>query len=108
MKWEYLVVTVEKFLYDMLKIGNDGWELLAVYNDLVYFKRPQRDDSGPRDEIGILLTDLSKRSDPTSKTAANFIRNTIGIANTIKNEGWQFEVGHDLVEDILSLRNWTE
>jgi hypothetical protein len=102
-KWEYLVVTVQKFLDDMMEIGIDGWELSAVCNDLVYFKRPleEEDIPGPRKEVDILLADLSKRNDPISNRAANFIRHTLGIANTIKNTGWNFESGHDLIEDIF-------
>jgi hypothetical protein len=89
MRWEYRVVTVEKFLADMRYIGSDRWELVTISNDLVYFKRPLGDDGetqgaqNSREEAFALLTDLSKRDDPASQKAANFIRHTIGIANTI-------------------------
>jgi hypothetical protein len=108
MRWEYRVVTVEKFLADMRYIGSDRWELVTISNDLVYFKRLLGDDGetqgvpNSREEAFALLTDLSKRDDPASQKAANFIRHTIGIANTIQHVGWHFESGYDLIDDILN------
>jgi hypothetical protein len=101
--WEHRVVTIEYFFNNIVHIGADGWELVAVYNDEAYFKRPLQDGLLPnsRKEVSVLLNELSKRNDSTSQNAATFIRNTIGIANTIVNTGWHFESGSDLIEDIL-------
>jgi hypothetical protein len=53
-----------------------------------------------------MLVELSKRDDKTSKDAANFIRNMLGVANTIQSSGWIFEIGHDLIEDIIYPQVW--
>jgi hypothetical protein len=107
MKCEYLIVKVHKdlekreFAFNVLI--DEDWELVAVDNKTAYFKRPllPTPKEMAREDAVRIVTDLSKRDDATSKSAANFIRNTIGIANTILNSGWEFEKGHDLINDIL-------
>jgi hypothetical protein len=100
MKWEYIIININEC--DFASFGKIGFELVAVDNGKAYFKHPLEGDSenqdtpNPRREADILMTDLSKRNDPTSQKAANFIRHTIGIANTIENTGWHFEPGADL------------
>jgi phosphosulfolactate synthase (CoM biosynthesis protein A) len=103
MKWEYKTVATEKYLNTMIEIGCNEWELVAASDDLIHFKRPkkERNYSDARQSAFDVITELSKREDELSKLAANFMRNTIGIANTIENQGWNFAAGHDLIEDIL-------
>jgi hypothetical protein len=62
--------------------------------------------SSGRQLVSGMLIELSKRDDKTSKDAANFIRNTLGVANTIQSLGWIFEIGYDLIEDITYPQVW--
>ena len=40
-KWEYKIVPLGTFHgVDFDSLGNDGWELVAVYDDKLFFKRP--------------------------------------------------------------------
>jgi hypothetical protein len=39
-RFEYLVVSVEKNSDESMKsLGNEGWELVTIFNRLMYFKR---------------------------------------------------------------------
>jgi hypothetical protein len=42
MQWEYLIDhATETYSPDLNKLGNDGWELCAVDDYVMYFKRPK-------------------------------------------------------------------
>lgn len=45
MKWEYkmLDVFVKGNIKEMNKLGEAGWEMIAIYNGTMYFKRPIKD-----------------------------------------------------------------
>jgi hypothetical protein len=46
MKWEYLIAKAyhdldsPQAMADLDELGNEGWELVAVYADRMFFKRP--------------------------------------------------------------------
>ncbi len=45
MKWEYLIakaydLDIPKAMADLDELGDEGWELVAVYADRMFFKRP--------------------------------------------------------------------
>jgi len=50
MKWEYLEINScidehAKFNQGLLNFhGGNGWELVAIHNDLFYFKRPLKEE----------------------------------------------------------------
>jgi hypothetical protein len=42
MKWEYLIIKMRGNLEKASNtLGNEGWELVTVENDIAYFKRPK-------------------------------------------------------------------
>ena len=53
-KWEYYVMTYDRFLNPTVLngFGAQGWELVGVTGTALFFKRLKRDDDKEADQIG--------------------------------------------------------
>jgi len=66
-KWEYKIVPLGTFHgVDFDSLGNEGWELVAVYDDKLFFKRPANSTPASRlmpwenDPISVVRAELDK------------------------------------------------
>lgn len=100
----YQMLTERDFLKENLANFLERYPKLSADNVTVYELRRHKKCNQSvlhRTSLLAVLNKLSERDDEISQAAARFIRNTVGIANSIEATGCTLPVGYDLIGNIL-------